>query len=198
MTNAITNQFQAASGTTATEPKKAGNSELNKDAFLKLLVTQLQYQNPLEPMEDKEFISQMASFSSLEQMQNVANAMGAIQDSLDSVLLPSILMQQAYSMLGREITYATLEDGVAGTKSGVVQAVSVKDGSPYYYLENDVGVYEYQVLKVAAAKTPVNTVPEIPPVEELEPVEEIIPGEETEPVEETAADTVEETADDGL
>lgn len=47
------------------------NSKLDKDAFLKLLVTQLANQDPLNPMEDREFIAQMAQFSALEQMQNL-------------------------------------------------------------------------------------------------------------------------------
>ena len=49
------------------------SSVLGKDAFLELLVTQLQNQDPLNPMDDKEFIAQLAQFSSLEQMSNVAD-----------------------------------------------------------------------------------------------------------------------------
>lgn len=50
------------------------NSNLDKDAFLKLLVTQLKYQDPLEPTKDNEFIGQMAQFSALEQSQNSSKA----------------------------------------------------------------------------------------------------------------------------
>lgn len=46
-------------------------NDLGKDAFMGILVTQLQHQDPLKPMDDREFISQMAQFSSLEQMQNL-------------------------------------------------------------------------------------------------------------------------------
>lgn len=46
-------------------------NDLDKDAFLKLLTTQLANQDPLNPMEDREFIAQLAQFSSLEQMQNI-------------------------------------------------------------------------------------------------------------------------------
>jgi flagellar basal-body rod modification protein FlgD len=57
------------------EVKQYTPNTMDKNAFLNLLVTQLRNQNPLQPMEDKEFISQMAQFSSLEQMQNMNKVM---------------------------------------------------------------------------------------------------------------------------
>src|SRR5690625_5888226 len=50
------------------EAKRQPSTELGKDEFLKILITQLQHQDPLNPMDDRDFISQMATFSSLEQM----------------------------------------------------------------------------------------------------------------------------------
>src|ERR1700741_3407172 len=58
--------------------KQTGNSDLGKDAFLQLLITQLQHQDPTNPMDDREFISQMAQFSSLEQMQNMTKAIESL------------------------------------------------------------------------------------------------------------------------
>lgn len=53
------------------QQQKLGSTNLGKDDFLKLLVTQLRHQNPLEPIDNKEYIAQLAQFSSLEQMQNL-------------------------------------------------------------------------------------------------------------------------------
>jgi len=60
------NSTQEASGSS-----RKVNDELGKDDFLKLLITQLQNQDPMEPMEDQDFIAQIAQFSALEQMQNL-------------------------------------------------------------------------------------------------------------------------------
>ena len=94
------------------------NSTLGKDDFLKLLVTQLQYQDPLNPMDDKEFVAQMAQFSALEQMQNM-NA--------------TTVKTQAFSMIGK-IVIGTIYNEVNGTYeqiAGEVTHVTVKKGEPY-------------------------------------------------------------------
>ncbi|SES67491.1 flagellar basal-body rod modification protein FlgD [Natronincola peptidivorans] len=64
------------------EEKDKKSNDLDKDAFLKLLTTQLSNQDPLNPMEDREFIAQMAQFSSLEQMQNMNDNLVATKTTL--------------------------------------------------------------------------------------------------------------------
>ena len=56
----------------AASQKVTDNSALGKDAFLQLLVTQMQYQDPLDPQDNGEYLAQLAQFSALEQMTNVA------------------------------------------------------------------------------------------------------------------------------
>jgi flagellar basal-body rod modification protein FlgD len=60
-------------GLSATQESREPTKDLGKDAFMQLLVTQMAYQNPLEPMENTEFIAQLAQFSALEQQQNIAS-----------------------------------------------------------------------------------------------------------------------------
>ncbi len=64
------------------EKKTQANDDLGKDAFLNLLITQLKNQDPLNPMEDREFIAQMAQFSSLEQMQEMNKNLEDTRESL--------------------------------------------------------------------------------------------------------------------
>lgn len=61
----------------------AKNQKLDKDAFLKILTTQLQYQDPLNPVSDKDFIGQMAQFSNLEQTYKLAETMTKSADNSD-------------------------------------------------------------------------------------------------------------------
>jgi flagellar basal-body rod modification protein FlgD len=93
-------------------------SQLNRDAFLNLLITQIQYQDPLKPMEDKEFIAQLAQFSSLEQMQQV-NQNLALLAQMDATA-------QASSLIGKQITAVLSTDG--SVVSGRVSAVDFVEG----------------------------------------------------------------------
>ncbi len=85
MTDAISGTT-AGTDTTSATTLAPRESDLGRDAFLSLLVTQLQHQNPLEPQADGEFLAQLAQFSSLEQLQDIRDDMSALRSSFDLVL----------------------------------------------------------------------------------------------------------------
>ena len=88
---------------------------LDKDDFLKLLMVQLTNQDPTQPMQDKEFIAQMAQFSSLEQMVNMSSELAQVS---------SIAARgQAFSLLGKSVT---INEGDNIIK-GIVEEVSGGD-----------------------------------------------------------------------
>lgn len=101
--------YSAAASSNNTSSTKT-SQDLGKDDFLNLLVTQLKYQDPLSPMEDKEFISQMAQFTSLEQMKNMNN---------------SVQITQATSFIGKQVTWA---DSQGNEMAGVVKSVKIVNG----------------------------------------------------------------------
>lgn len=98
------------------EGVKRDPNELGKDQFLQLLITQLRYQDPISPVDDKEFIAQMAQFSSLEQMQNLNTNMSEMmlaQQKLTS-------LGQATQMIGKSVELFTHEgESIFGEVSGV-------------------------------------------------------------------------------
>lgn len=104
----ISDYIVAPSGTTTSDAYSA----LGKDEFLQLLVTQMQYQDPLNPTSDTEFIAQMAQFSSLEQMQNLNN---------------NFSIYKAYELVGKEVS-GTVNGTVI---EGVVDAVRNQSNGQY-------------------------------------------------------------------
>lgn len=77
---------------------KTGNSSLDKDAFLQLLVAQMKYQDPLEPTSNTEYISQYATFSELEQMQNMS---ASLELSRASALVGETVLMKITDSTGR-------------------------------------------------------------------------------------------------
>ena len=80
--------------------KKTGNDSLGKDAFLQLLVAQMKYQDPLEPTSNTEYISQFATFSELEQMQNMS---ATLELSRASSLVGQTVLMKITDSAGRTI-----------------------------------------------------------------------------------------------
>lgn len=93
--------------------------ELGKNEFLNLLVTQLKYQDPLNPMQSTDFSAQLAQFSSLEQLTNMNSTLSGIQSSLTANKQDNIL-----DYIGK--TVKTSDD-----KSGQVTGVTYQDGISY-------------------------------------------------------------------
>jgi flagellar basal-body rod modification protein FlgD len=122
--------------------KSTGSSSLGKDDFLKILMTQLQNQDPLNPMQDQDFISQMANFSSLEQMTN-------LNTSMDNFVKSAAQNQfmQASSMIGKTVTYL---DNQGNEMTGAVKSVLFKDGSTSFQLNdnNQTSITSAQITKI--------------------------------------------------
>ena len=97
--------------------KKAGNSNLDKDAFLQLLVAQMKYQDPLEPTSNTEYIAQFATFSELEQMQNMS---------------ATLELCRASSLIGQTVLLdVTDSEGRTRTVQGNVDYVIYEGGKAY-------------------------------------------------------------------
>src|SRR4051795_7277122 len=104
--------------TTASSSKKA-DQVLGKDDFLKLMVAQMKNQDPMNPSDDKDNIAQMAQFSSLEQITNLATATQKLADSMQ--------MTQTLGLIGHTVSYKAADGTLT---SGTVSAVDVAGGTP--------------------------------------------------------------------
>jgi flagellar basal-body rod modification protein FlgD len=140
MTNSIDSTYLLSNYQNQT--KSAGSSSLGKDDFLKILMTQLQNQDPLNPMQDQDFISQMATFSSLEQMTNLNSSMDNFVKSAEQNQF-----MQASSMIGKTVTYLDDQDN---EMTAVVQSVLFKDGSTSFQLndDNQTSITSGQITKI--------------------------------------------------
>jgi flagellar basal-body rod modification protein FlgD len=125
-----------SSTSSTTSTPKSGKQTLDEDAFLKLLVAQLRYQDPSKPTDSSQFMAQTAQFTQVQTLQKLADD----QQQMLSVQM----MQSASAMVGRTVTF-TKADGTEGT--GVVSAATVGSTSP--------------TLRVGATDVPLSSVTKI-------------------------------------
>ncbi|HHX17816.1 MAG TPA: flagellar biosynthesis protein FlgD [Clostridium sp.] len=115
--NGVTHQKTIQDIINASENKanERNTDGLGKDDFLKLLITQLTHQDPMNPVDDKEFIAQMAQFSTLEQMQNMNSDFSQIK---------------AFSMIGKTVTASIINKGTNAQEviQGIVDSVTIENG----------------------------------------------------------------------
>jgi flagellar basal-body rod modification protein FlgD len=142
MTDPTTINSTTTTPTTPTTGTKTssltGGSTLGKDDFLKLLVGQLQHQDPMQPADDTQFIGQMAQFSSLEQESNTAQSTSQMADQLGRT--------GALGLIGRTVTYTDDSDH---TQTGVVQQVDIgKDGKATLTVGGTAGIDAATVTQV--------------------------------------------------
>ncbi|MBO6137884.1 MAG: hypothetical protein J6O71_04650 [Lachnospiraceae bacterium] len=112
---------------TSYEEQKANaknNSSVDKEQFLQLLVAQMQYQDPLEPTDNTQYVSQLATFSELEQMQNMAK---------------STDMARAQSLVGKNVTVNSTNSttGITTEMTGKVESVISKSSGSYVVINGE-------------------------------------------------------------
>lgn len=103
---------------TSTATSSTDNSTFGDfQSFLQLLATELQYQDPEDPVDSTEYVSQMAQFTSLNQLQTITNSVDAAQ---------------AYGLIGKMVAYTTTDSsGSTVSSSGTVDSVTISSSVPY-------------------------------------------------------------------
>lgn len=115
--------------------QETASNELGRDEFLELLIAQLEWQDPLEPVENSEMVAQLAEFSSLEQMEN----MNAQMENLTAQMATQISMS-ATSYLGQEVEAAGSAMSKDGDEISTVSYTLSEDAATVYaHVINEAG-----------------------------------------------------------
>ena len=154
-------------GTPATG-RTPGNDQLDKDAFLKLLVAQLRYQDPTSPLDSAQFMAQTAQFTAVEKLTDLAAS--------QATLLNAQAFLQATATVGRTVTW-TGADGIP--QSGVVSAAQFTSSGPELVVDgSSTPVPLSAVTAVALPSTPAGTAvgSDSPPASEPAPATDSPPA----------------------
>ncbi|WP_252503603.1 flagellar hook assembly protein FlgD [Sporosarcina sp. Marseille-Q4943] len=113
------------------DQRKTGPDTMGKDAFMKILIAQLQNQDPTNPMKDNEFIAQMAQFSSLEQTMNLASAFEKFAEAQNQSQLIQYNQFVGKNVRWHELTDKKDEAGkpIVNEGTGVIQSAKFVNGS---------------------------------------------------------------------
>ena len=120
---------------TLTANGRKTSNELGKDDFLKILIAQLSNQDPTSPLENTEFIAQMAQFSSLEQMTNMSQSFEKLAGMINS--------SEAQSLLGKTVELDAGDTSVTGQVQAATRGVQpqVFVNGMYYSMDKVKAVY---------------------------------------------------------
>jgi flagellar basal-body rod modification protein FlgD len=141
----ITSAAFAPSASNTTSNARVPIQTLGQDDFLKLLITQMTSQDPLNPQKDTDFIAQMAQFSALEQSRTMSSDMTNLRDQQQIL--------QATDLIGRTVAVQKDKSTVI---SGVVSTVKIEAGTPKVVIDGQ----SYEMDKVITiAPTPVQVNP---------------------------------------
>jgi flagellar basal-body rod modification protein FlgD len=133
------NGLSATQQQTTTTPPTNPNAVLDKDGFLKLFMAQLQHQDPSSPMDANESMQQMASFTMVEQLTNLA--------SQNSKLVQTLNTSSAVGLIGRTVTYL---DSDNAPQTGKVESVaSSTDGANTLTVGGAAGIDPKSIIQVA-------------------------------------------------
>jgi flagellar basal-body rod modification protein FlgD len=129
MSNTIS---QLVTPTTSNTTTANSNSTVGEGEFLKLLTTQLQNQDPLNPMDDTQSVAELAQFSSLQSMDSLSSAFSAFQSNFS--------VMQSASLIGKTVSaQSTDANGNTTTVQGTIASISVVNGAPEFTLTDSSG-----------------------------------------------------------
>jgi len=111
--------------TLARQSQGLGTQKLGRDEFLNLFVAQLENQDPLDPVKNEDFVAQLASISSVEQLESLnSNVVASIAINQSNALLSQLTNSSA--LLGKEVTFLDESSGLES--KGVVDGVKIQNG----------------------------------------------------------------------
>lgn len=159
VTDTINSMKTQTNATNYEKNKTMGNDTVNQDVFLQLMITQLQNQDPLDPMDNSEFLSQQAMFSQVTTMQEMNDSLNKYGEALlnmNSSMLSSTTLSQAMNIVGKEVTAIDPENKDA-TISGVVESVKVTDEGVLFTVGGkEININDVKTINNASVKSEVS------------------------------------------